>query len=173
MVSLQSTPLPLLCLPFFRGALAGLLEQETEAVKDLAKTLALPCYVCNCGEGLDYQSMGATLSGVLQVGAWGCFNEFNRINVEVLSVVSSQLKAIHDALLNDVYSVFIGMRSSILVKQVKGFVPFGIFITMNPGYAGRTELPQNLEILFRPVTMITPDIVKIAEKYDFFRRFCS
>ncbi len=73
-------------------------------------------YVCNCGEGLDYQSMGATLSGLVQVGAWGCFDEFNRINVKVLSVVSSQLKAIHDALLNEAHSVYIGTRSSILIK---------------------------------------------------------
>ena len=67
---------------------------KTETVKDLAKGLAIRCVVTNCGETIDFNFMGECFSGLIQTGFWGCFDEFNRINVEVLSVVSAQIKQI-------------------------------------------------------------------------------
>ncbi|CAH8518373.1 unnamed protein product [Schistosoma turkestanicum] len=153
---------------FLGGAPAGPAGTgKTETTKDLAKALGLLCIVTNCGEGMDYKTIGKILSGLCQCGAWGCFDEFNRIEASVLSVISTQLKVIQTALINNVKEFLFEGISIKLDSRV------GVFITMNPGYAGRTELPESVKALFRPVVVIVPDLQQICEIMLFSQGFLS
>ena len=136
---------------------------KTESTKDLAKALGRLCVVFNCSEQITVRMMEKLFMGLCATDSWSCLDEFNRINIEVLSVIAQQVRLIKDALhvlkgkMIDEHEVDFG------AKRVRLRPNMGIFITMNPGYAGRTELPDNLKVLFRPVAMMVPDYSLIAE----------
>ncbi|KAF6038528.1 hypothetical protein EB796_003169 [Bugula neritina] len=109
---------------------------KTETTKDLGKALGNYVIVFNCSEGLDYKSMGRMFSGLAQTGAWGCFDEFNRINIEVLSVVAQQILSI---------------LSALAAGSTRFVICWAYGVT------------RQSQVMFRPISMVVPDSNLIAE----------
>lgn len=112
---------------------------KTESVKMLGSTLGRFVLVFNCDETFNYKAMGRIFVGLCQVGAWGCFDEFNRLEEKILSAVSQQILTIQVGLREDKQKI------TLQDCEIKLNFNMGIFVTMNPGYAGRSNLPENLK----------------------------
>ena len=144
---------------------------KTETTKDLARALAIPCYVFNCSDQMNFQSIGDIFRGLAQTGACGGV---------LTSSTASLLKSYPCGNLSEDYS-YSRRHLQILQSAPAGTPPTkvgyfdfmgdtisliptcGFWITMNPGYAGRTELPENIKALFRLCAMICPDMKLIQE----------
>ena len=136
---------------------------KTESVKALGGLFGRQVLVFNCDEGMlytlqlkqskaettfpsigiDVKSMGRIFTGLVKCGAWGCFDEFNRLEEQTLSAVSMQIQPIQSALRSKSKTVFL------LEKEIELNHNSSIFVTMNPAskkYGGRQKLPDNLKV---------------------------
>jgi dynein heavy chain 2 len=133
---------------------------KTESVKALGGALGRQVLVFNCDEGIDFKAMGRIFVGIVKCGAWGCFDEFNRLKVDQLSAISQMIQVIQEALKQ-------GEPTCMLLDRTVDVSPnSGIFVTLNPagkGYGGRSKLPDNLKLLFRAVAMSVPNSELITE----------
>ncbi|EAN79214.1 dynein heavy chain, putative [Trypanosoma brucei brucei TREU927] len=127
---------------------------KTESVKALGSAMGRQVLVFNCDEGIDFKSMGRIFMGIVKCGAWGCFDEFNRLKIDQLSAISQMIQVIQEAIKNREPSC------TLLNRLIQVNKNAGIFVTLNPagkGYGGRSKLPDNLRQLFREVAMTQPN----------------
>lgn len=165
---------------------------KTETTKDLAKAFAIQCVVFNCSDQLDFMAMGKFFKGLASSGAWACFDEFNRIDIEVRISASNSPSPIFSYLPGFICGSPANNDNSKSPTSSPGQVPVwrrgnraqrilcrfyhheSRFVRGTrprkvsesewvAGYAGRTELPDNLKALFRPVSMMVPNYSLIAE----------
>ncbi|KAH8025377.1 hypothetical protein HPB51_007689 [Rhipicephalus microplus] len=132
---------------------------KTESVKALGNALGRQVLVFNCDESMDERSLGRLLVGLARSGAWGCLDEFNRLDEGVLSAMAALIGDLQLALHHGKPHV------RLLGSQVELDRSAGVFITLNPAgkqYGGRQRLPDSLKQLFRPVAMAVPDSADIA-----------
>ncbi|ALC40164.1 btv [Drosophila busckii] len=141
---------------------------KTECVKALGGMLGRLVLVFNCDENVDTESMSLILTGLARCGAWGCFDEFNRLQEATLSAISMLIQPIQTALKDKAVAVQIGERKVQLNQHC------GIFVTLNPSggaYGGRQKLPGNIQALFRPIVMQQPEPEDIARVMLFVEGF--
>lgn len=124
---------------------------KTETTKDLSAQLGKSVYVFNCAPEMDFRTMGDIFKGLAASGSWGCFDEFNRLVPEVLSVCSVQYKCVTDSQKRKTMLPGRGLeyidKDGVKHTEVEGWkfvaadgveMPLeegtSAFITMNPGY---------------------------------------
>ena len=107
-------------------------------------------------------TMAELLSGICACGYWSCFDEFNRIPLSVLQVLSELFIKIQDTKRAHRLNKY-GVHE---IELEGNLVPFkmecGLFVTLNPYSLGRNEMPSNLKNMFRVISMILPDVELIA-----------
>jgi dynein heavy chain 1 len=129
-----------------------LLKGKTESVKALGVQLGRFVLVFCCDETFDFQAMGRIFVGLCQVGAWGCFDEFNRLEERILSAVSQQVQSIQQGLAALVHNP--NTEIELVGKQLRINKNIGGCV---PGSAARVELTYSQGFLLQPIQPMLED----------------
>ena len=158
---------------FLGGAPAAPAGTDKEGSSRSARALALPCYLFNYSDRIKYHRMAHAFRELQRTVEWGCFDEINRIPIEVLSVVATVVKCIQDAIVACSVPAYTGAKNQIvsartppvkvgvfeLMGNIVTLIPTcGFCITMSPGYSGRKGFPNNVKSLFLSWALVGPNL---------------
>ncbi|TID30616.1 hypothetical protein CANINC_000771 [Pichia inconspicua] len=129
---------------------------KTESVKHLGHSFGRLVVVFCCDETFDYEAVSRIMTGIANMGGWGCFDEFNRLTSDVLSGITTQIERIQNELAASIECNLGADHTSMVHRNT------GLFLTNNPSYDGRSTLPDNLKSRFLSFNLIVPDLKIIA-----------
>ena len=153
---------------FFGNCLEGpSATGKTETVKEFSYLAGKFLFVVNGSSLIDSKTSLRILKGLVSSGNWACFDEFNRVDMSVLSVISQQLQRIQLAMSQGKHEF---LFNGSMVKFKNNCM---IFVTVNSGFADTAELPENIKFLFRSTAVVKPDIQFIAETQLFSAGFIT
>jgi dynein heavy chain len=118
---------------------------KTEIVKDLGRTMGQYIITVSCSDRHRSHSICTILKGLCCTGAWCCFEDFDRMEPTILSVIAEQMMAI-------THAKRAARNTLVLPGYDHGELPLhhqmGYFVTMNPQMRQFTSLPENLKVRY-------------------------
>lgn len=136
---------------------------KTETTKEIAKYAGKMCFLFNCSGSLNYDSMIKFFKGFVSGGSWTCFDEFNRIQLSLMQVISQTIMQVHATLRMQKSEILFDDGS----RPVHVNPSCAIFVTMNTNLKSKStngiDMPSSLATRFRSVQMVRPDTKLIVE----------